>query len=95
MNRMMLTASNLIYHNLVGLNVKIAHSTDPTQTGLEGRVIDETSRTLTLSTSAGNKIVPKIHSRFAFYLPSEVVVEGSDIMLSPEERLKRLQRRRR
>jgi ribonuclease P protein subunit POP4 len=92
---MMLTASNLIYHNLVGLNVKIAHSADPTQTGLEGRVIDETSRTLTLSTRAGNKIVPKMHSRFAFYLPSEVMVEGSDIMLSQEERLKKLQRRRR
>lgn len=92
---MMLNASNLIYHNLVGLNVKITHSADPTQTGLEGIVIDETSQTLTLSTRAGNKIVPKLHSRFAFYLPSEVVVEGSDIMLSPEERLKRLQRRRR
>ena len=91
---MILTPSNLIYHNLVGLTVRITDSTDPTQVGLEGRVIDETSRTLTIATDRGNRMVPKINSQFAFYLPAKVLVQGSEIALSPEERLKRLQRRR-
>lgn len=92
---MLVDSSNLIYHNLVGRRVKVLSSTDPTQVGLEGMVTDETSRTLTIYSEGKSRMVPKAISTFAFYLPPEVVAAGSDIALSPEDRLKRLQRRRR
>jgi ribonuclease P protein subunit POP4 len=84
----------LIYHNLVGLRAKVIYSTDPTQVGMEGRVTDETSHMLTILGKGGSRNVPKSISTFAFYLPEEAVVMGSEIALSPEDRLKRLQRRR-
>jgi len=90
----LVNGSNLIYHNLVGRRARVITSTDPTQVGMEGKVIDETSHTLTISSGLGNRIVPKAISTFAFYLPEEAVVKGSEIALSPEDRLKKLQRRR-
>ncbi len=91
---MLVSVSNLIYHNLVGRRAKIISSTDPTQVGMEGSVIDETAHTLTIASHLGRRVVPKSISTFAFYLPEEAVVVGSDITLSPEDRLKKLQRRR-
>ncbi len=91
---MLVNSSNLIYHNLVGRRAKVTSSTDPTQLGLEGMVVDETSKTLTLSTAGGRMMIPKAISTFTFYLPEEAVVVGRDIAASQDDRLKRLQRRR-
>ncbi len=85
---------NLIYSNLVGLKVRIAASTDPTHVGVTGIVVDETARTLVVSAGGREKVIPKVSSSFAFHLPGEVLVDGNSIAFSPEERLKRLQRRR-
>jgi len=86
--------TNLIYNNLVGLRARILSASDPTQVGIEGRVVDETSRTLTISTINGEKMIQKNHTRFSFYLPQELVVDGDAIAKSPEERLRMLRRRR-
>ncbi len=85
---------NLIYSDLVGLRVRVAASTDPTQVGVTGMVVDETARTLVISAGGRDKVIPKVSSSFAFSLQREVLVDGSSIAFSPEERLKRLQRRR-
>lgn len=87
------TPSNLIYHNLVGLNVEVSSSTDPTQIGIRGIVIDETTNLLIIST-ADNKIkkIPKKNCIFTFFIPDPVVVRGKDIAYSPAERLKRIKR---
>ncbi len=87
---------NIIYNELIGLRVSVIGSKDPSLTGVSGTVVDETANMLVVSTtgSARRKMIPKMISRFSFLIPEEVVVEGSDIALSPEERLKRLQRRR-
>jgi ribonuclease P protein subunit POP4 len=91
---MKVNTSNVLYHNLVGLEVRVASSTDPTQIGVEGRVIDETAKTLLISTTEGDKLIPKRISKFTFYIPNEVSIDGKTIAFSSEERLKRLQRRR-
>jgi ribonuclease P protein subunit POP4 len=91
---MKVNPSNLLYHNLVGLEARVASSTDPTQIGVEGRVIDETAKTLLISTIDGDKSIPKRISKFTFYIPNGVTIDGKTIAFSPEERLKRLQRRR-
>uniref|UniRef100_A0A7C3EW70 Ribonuclease P protein component 1 n=1 Tax=Candidatus Methanomethylicus mesodigestus TaxID=1867258 RepID=A0A7C3EW70_9CREN len=92
---MIITPSNLIYNDIVGLTVRVARSSDPTQQGLFGKVVDETANTLTVATDKGEKMIPKRNSSFSFYLPCEVTVNGDDIAFSPAERLKRLQWRRR
>ncbi|MEN3057628.1 MAG: ribonuclease P protein subunit, partial [Candidatus Methanosuratincola petrocarbonis] len=68
---------------------------DPSLLGVSGTVVDETANMLVVSDagSARRKMIPKMASRFSFFIPEEVVVEGREIALSPEERLKRLQRR--
>jgi ribonuclease P protein subunit POP4 len=91
---MKVSASNLLYHNLVGLEARVGFSTDPTQIGVEGRVVDETAKTLLISTTDGDKVISKCNSKFTFYIPNEVSIDGKTIAFSPEERLKRLQRRR-
>ncbi|MGC8935878.1 MAG: ribonuclease P protein component 1 [Candidatus Methanomethylicaceae archaeon] len=92
---MKVNPSNLIYHDLVGLSVRVDSSTDPTQIGLEGTVVDETTNMLILSTEKGYRKVSKRNSLFTFYLPTPVTLEGSKIAYNPAERLKRIQRRKR
>jgi RNase P/RNase MRP subunit p29 len=91
---MKVTPFNLIYNDIVGLSVRVAGCRDPTQIGVEGKVVDETANTLVISTGLCEKTIPKRYSKFGFYIPQEVMVDGSEIAFSPEERLKRLQRRR-
>ncbi|MCQ5362291.1 MAG: ribonuclease P protein subunit [Candidatus Methanomethylicia archaeon] len=86
--------SNLIYHDLVGLPAKVEFSSDPTQIGLEGMVVDETKNMLVLFTSRGCKKVSKRNSLFTFYIPQPVSVDGTKIAYHPAERLKRIQRRK-
>ena len=92
---MKVDSSNLIYHDLVGLDISVTSSTDVSQLGVNGKVVDETANMLIISTNKGDKMIPKKNSSFLFYLPQEVSVDGSEIAFRPEDRLKRLQRRRR
>ncbi len=91
---MRVSVSNILYNDLVGLRARIISSTDPTHLRVEGTVVDETARTLTLAVPGrGDRVIPKMTSTFAFFAPEEIAVEGKEISFSPEERLKRLQRR--
>ena len=47
---MPITPYNLVRHELCGLSAKVEKSTDPTQKGLKGTVIDETYKTLKIET---------------------------------------------
>lgn len=87
------TPSNLIYHNLVGLNVEVNCSTDPTQVGIKGLVIDETKNMLIILTNGKIKKIPKRNCTFTFFIPNPVVVEGEKIAHDHAERLKRIKRR--
>ncbi|MCS7097649.1 MAG: ribonuclease P protein subunit [Candidatus Methanomethyliaceae archaeon] len=85
--------SNLIYHNLVGLNIEVTSSTDPTQIGVRGIVVDETANLLIISTM-DNKVkkIPKRNCIFTFFIPNPIVVRGEEIAYNPAERLKRIKR---
>lgn len=84
--------SNIYRHELIGLAVKIAKSTDSTQKGLKGKVIDESYNTLKIETKEGKeKIIPKSNSIFIFTLPNGVKVEvdGKLLIARPEDRIKK------
>ena len=84
--------SDLLYHELIGLEVSIVNSPDPDQIGLSGVVIDETHGLLIIDTQRGVKRIPKSNRIFRFTLPSRIKVEvlGDKLVGRPEERVKRV-----
>lgn len=88
---MPITALNLVRHELIGLKVKVAKSTNPTQKNISGIVVDESHNTLTVETSKKEKKVIKQSSAFVFTLPNGVKVEvdGNVIVGRPEDRIKK------
>ncbi|HIP56893.1 MAG TPA: ribonuclease P protein subunit [Ignisphaera aggregans] len=90
------SAENIVYHELIGLEVTVILHSDPTLVGLRGIVIDETRYTLKIRTREGDKRIPKLYGVFRFRLPSglEVDVDGSLIVGRPEDRVKRVKFRR-
>ena len=97
---------DLPYHELIGLNVRVDSSCDPTFNGLSGLVIDETRNTFKIEIKSGKstleKTVPKKGSVFVFDLPEGISQNGrisvkldGNIMLSqPQNRIKNLKKSR-
>lgn len=90
-----MTPENLIRHELMGLWVEVAKSTNPSLSGISGRVVDETRNTLVVETKDGEKRVAKACARFTFTLPNgrRASVEGPILESLPENRInKRVKR---
>jgi ribonuclease P protein subunit POP4 len=86
----MISAKNLIRHELIGLQVEVAESDNVSQTGTKGLVVDETKNLLTIETSEGLKKIQKKGSKFIFKIPDgkRVKVDGKRIVKRPEDRIK-------
>ena len=87
----MITPSNLVRHELVGLEVRITKSFNPSQVGLSGKVVDETRNMLLIETSDGVRSFPKETCAFSFRIPTGewVRVEGTLLIARPEDRIKK------
>ena len=84
----MITPTNLIRHELIGLDVVVSESLNPLSIGIQGKVIDETQQTLILQTKKGNKKILKRLSTFVFNVKNKKVeVKGSVIAKRPWERI--------
>ena len=89
---MPITPQNLIRHELIGLKVRIVKSTDPTQKGISGIVMDETYNTLKVEMkNSEEKTVIKENCIFVFTLPdkTKVQVDGKLLISRPEDRIKK------
>ena len=88
---MPITPQNLVRHELIGLKVKVAKSTDSTQKNISGTVVDESHNTLTIESGGREKNVIKSNCVFVFTLPDrrKVEVEGKVIVSRPEDRIKK------
>ncbi|MEX2707258.1 MAG: ribonuclease P protein component 1 [Candidatus Freyarchaeota archaeon] len=84
------TRENIIYHELIGLPVRVIKSTHKGYL-ISGTVIDETKNMLIIE-SDGVKKIPKSVSVFEFKLPDGdiVEVEGKKIVGRPEDRTKNI-----
>ncbi|HDH06878.1 MAG TPA: ribonuclease P protein component 1 [Thermoproteales archaeon] len=93
---MKITPRNIVMHELIGLHVKVSNSTHPGYIGIEGKVVYETMKTLHILHKGKVKIVPKSCSTFQFTLPdgSIVEVDGKVILARPEDRVKRIPKKR-
>ena len=88
---MPIAPGNLVRHELIGLGVKITKSTDSSQKGLKGIVVDESYNTLKIDAGGKEKIIPKANTIFIFTLPNgvKVEVEGKVLIGRPEDRIKK------
>lgn len=88
---MPITAENIVRHEIIGLKVRIAKSTDTSQKGLTGRVMDESYNTFVIETKNGEKTVAKKNAFFVFTLPNKtkVEVDGKILISRPEDRIKK------
>lgn len=90
----MISIENLIYHELVGLKIKILVSTQNNMKNLLGSIIFETKNMLILRTSNGIKKIPKkTIEKCAVYLPSNVCfISGNNMIGRPEDRILKIKR---
>ncbi|OGI11935.1 hypothetical protein A3K64_00485 [Candidatus Micrarchaeota archaeon RBG_16_36_9] len=86
----MITAKELIRHELIGLKAEVAKSTNRFHVGIKGMVVDETKNLLVIETEDGIKKIQKKGTEFIFTISDnkKVKVNGAVIAKRPEERLK-------
>ncbi len=87
----MLTKKNLKKHEFMGLKIKVLKSSNVTQEGIEGIVVDETQKTFRIENNGTEKIVQKNGSVFMLTLPSgeKAKIPGEEIASRPEERIRK------
>lgn len=91
---MPITTSNIIRHELIGLNTRISSGSNRSQEMIEGKIVDETRNTITLSQRGVDKIIAKGDSLFIFNLGGTFVeVEGKTLIGRPEDRVKKKPKR--
>jgi ribonuclease P protein subunit POP4 len=85
-----LTKANIHQHELIGLPASVVYSSNPSQVGISGRLVDESMNTITLSDGVKDRRIQKKDAYFQVVLPdrSIVIVEGSRILSRPVERVK-------
>jgi ribonuclease P protein subunit POP4 len=87
----MITPSNILSHELIGLHATIVNSPQPTVVGMSGTIIFETKNMLTLKTSVGPKKISKLSAeRMKIRLsPNTCSIRGSSLIGRPEDRVLR------
>ncbi|MEM0042449.1 MAG: ribonuclease P protein component 1 [Thermofilaceae archaeon] len=86
-----ISPSNVLLHELIGLEAEVAESKNRCQVGIKGRIIDETMKTILLETPKGRKRVFKSDVKLLLKLPdgSLVLVDGKELLGRPEDRIKK------
>jgi ribonuclease P protein subunit POP4 len=85
----------ILSNEFIGTTVRITKSTNVSQVGLSGIIVDETRNTFVVATKTGRKRVPKASMtlNFIFQYGTIVEVEGKLLTGRPEDRLKKTIRR--
>ncbi len=84
-------ASNILRHELIGLDARVVKDSNPHNTSITGEVIDESRNTLTIRQGGKAKRIAKKDAVFRFKIPDgeTVEVEGSALVGRPEDRVKK------
>ena len=84
----MITAENIMSHELIGLRTEIVESSNPQIIGLNGTIIDETKSTITIDTINGTKMIAKSNNSWKFLLDNkDIILNGSKITKRPFDRI--------
>ncbi|MBI2579184.1 MAG: ribonuclease P protein subunit [Candidatus Aenigmarchaeota archaeon] len=86
----MRNAKNILRHELIGLECEVVRARNPQNTGIKGRIVDETMKTLVLKKENETKRIVKSGSVFRIDVGNQKVdVEGSHLVARPEDRIKK------
>jgi len=90
----MITAGNILRHELIGLPVEVVQSANPAQQGIAGRIVDETRNMIVIWTPRGERRIGKSSATFRLTVPDGTVVDvsGSALVSQPEKRITRSKR---
>jgi ribonuclease P protein subunit POP4 len=84
----MISAENLITHELIGLKTEVQESSNSQIIGVNGQIVDETKHMFLLLTNNGYKMLSKKHSKWGFFLHDQKIsVSGSLLGKRAYERL--------
>lgn len=99
---MEITPSKLVFHELIGLEVKVTEASNPQLNDIRGKVVDETKNMIIVHTEKGTeKQIPKKGSFFVFRIPADlsgkhaeryVKVNGNLLLSQPENRTKNIRK---
>jgi ribonuclease P protein subunit POP4 len=84
----MITPQNILFHELIGLDVTVVHASSSSLVGITGLIIDETKNTVMIKTVSGLKMVGKKGIILRTRIPGGKVVDldGSALLMVPERR---------
>lgn len=87
-----LNNENLTRHEVIGLQVCVLHSSNPTHVGIKGKVIAEMKNIFIISNGVKKWGVPKDTAVYCFSLPdkSSVTVNGKEFVGKHAERIKKV-----
>jgi len=91
-----LQVRNIVQDELIGLEITIIESTDPSIVGINGKIIDETHNMFVIQTKEMKiKSIVKEISKFKFRISEEksVIINGKILKGRPEDRLKKFLKR--
>ena len=78
--------SNILRHELVGLDCAVASAKNRNHVGIEGKIVDETLKTIVI----GGKKVPKKDSIFRVKIGAKrIAIDGNYLVARPEDRIKK------
>ncbi len=85
----MITPQNILFHELIGLDVLVVDASNQYLVGINGKIIDETRNTVVIQTRNGLKQVGKKGATLRLELPTGKIalVEGSALVMAPEKRI--------
>ncbi|HNL87222.1 MAG TPA: ribonuclease P protein subunit [Methanoregulaceae archaeon] len=85
----MISARNILRHELIGLVVSVAEASNPLHRGISGMIIDETRNTLLIRTPHGDRRIQKQYTRFCISVPdgTRVFIDGTALVSAPEKRI--------
>lgn len=85
-----ITPQNILRHELIGLDVKVARAKNPNMRGVKGKIVNETRSMLTIVDRGRKLLIPKDIATFRFKLKDGTLVDvdGARLVARPENRLK-------
>ena len=81
---------NITRHELIGLGCTVAKASNKSHTGIEGKIVDETMKTIIIKCGGKNKRIPKQGTVFRVKLgDKDVDIDGNHLVARPEDRIKK------
>lgn len=98
-NRGLDPVRNVHMLELIGKMVVVVRHDDPSLTGIEGSILDETMKMFLVEFNGKRRMIPKRNGEFRINIEKEgtlssVTVMGNDILFRPVDRTKRCERKR-